>query len=244
MILHPHHLEVVPVSMYQPARRTTRPLTLVLFSVVILFSIAIFAGVILADVAAQSDEAAIRLETTPASGEIGDTFTTQIYADGVPAPGLGSWQVVIDYDPAILAVDTVTFGADLYATGRTKLLELSNLKEPGTAWLTQVTSGTGIDGPVGNGLHLVTITWKAVGGGVSDILLAPSERQRLVDINNTPFAPLKLVESKVTVNPGEATPTPTTSATPTPTATSVPTSTPTATQEPPLNLLFLPLILK
>ena len=183
--------------------------------------------------AAAGGDPTIRLSTSPTSGEVGDTFTTVIYADNVPDPGLGSWQAKIVFDPAIVAIDSITFGTDLYSTGRSKLFELTNDSNAGEILLSQSTTGDA-NGPTGT-LKLAVIVWRGVGAGVTQLAL-PSNVQRLVDVNAHQFTPLVLIESAITVTGGSATPTTAPTATPTtgPTATPTtgPTATPTATATP------------
>ncbi len=161
----------------------------------------------------------IRLSTSPASGEVGDLFTTQIFADGVSAPGLGSWQANITYDPAILEINEIIWGTDISSTGRTAI-PTSNTTTPGQALLSVFTL-PGPDGVTGEGLHLASIVWKAIGTGISPLDLIPTSLQKLRDVNNDPIgAPLLLVNSSITVNTSV-----TITATSTPTNTPIPTIT-------------------
>ncbi len=140
----------------------------------------------------------IRLITTPNAGVVGDEFTTTIYADRVPAPGLGSWQVRIEFDQAVINLENIQFGDDLFSTGRAKLFELSNVDTPGAVLLSQSSLPPG-DGPVGDGIHLVTLHWRAVGNGLSPLALEPGNSQRLVDVDGHSLSPLTLVGSEITV---------------------------------------------
>ena len=99
----------------------------------------------------------IRLVTSPTNGDIGNLFTTVLYADGVPVPGLGAWQAHIAYNNMILEVEQVIFGVDLFSTGRAMLLEAGNTDTPGQVLLSQATY-PGPDGISGDGVHTPTRT--------------------------------------------------------------------------------------
>jgi hypothetical protein len=137
----------------------------------------------------------VRLETTPTQGQVGDLFTTRIYADNIAnANGLGNWQATIDYVPAILTLNGVTFGADLGSTGRF----VGNVGPTSTT--TSVTLGQfsfGMQpGPIGSDIHLATIVWRGVGDGISELDLNTS---RLLDINAAPLTPLTEIDNWVVV---------------------------------------------
>ena len=139
--------------------------------------------------AAPAVDPTIRLSTTPTSGNVGDLFTTRIYADNITnSSGLGNWQASINYAPAVLAVDSVAFGADLGSTGRSTG-NVGPTYTTGKVTLGQFSFGTGINGPTGSNLLLATIVWRGVAGGVSDLDLNQSQ---LLDINANPLTPLIL----------------------------------------------------
>jgi hypothetical protein len=164
----------------------------------IFFATFVFAT-LLAQVASAGEDVVIRLETSPATGALGDLFTTTIYADNIDSPGLGSWQANITYDTARLEIDQITWGTDLFSTGRTKLFETAKTNTPGQVLLTQVTLA-GPDGPTGANLHLATIVWRAVGSGTAHLDLSPPRLQKLRDINNDPITPVTLVGSQMSVD--------------------------------------------
>ena len=147
--------------------------------------------------------AVLRLVTSPASGDIGDTFVTEIYADGITAPGLGAWQAHITYNPAVIAYDSHTFGDALGSTGRT-VIPLFNGDTPGEI-LIGASTLPGPDGVTGDNLLLATITWHAIADGDSPLNLTPEDMQKLLDIDNNAFSPLTLINSHITVG---VTPTP------------------------------------
>ena len=168
--------------------------------------------------AAPAVDPTIRLSTTPTSGNVGTLFTTRIYADNITnASGLGNWQASINYAPAVLAVDSVAFGADLASTGRT-VGNVGPNYTTGKVTLGQFSFGTQ-NGPTGSNLLLATIVWRGVAGGVSDLDLNQSQ---LLDINANPLTPLIQVDNQVTVVGG-----PTSTNTPTPTLSLIHISEPT-----------------
>ena len=114
----------------------------------------------------------MRLETTPLSGPIGATFSTKIFVDNIPSPGLGAWQTRINYDSTVVRVKSVTFGTDLFSTGNPKLLELASPNSfpsaTGALVLTQATVPT-VNGPTGSNLLLATVQFEAIGNGTSRV---------------------------------------------------------------------------
>ncbi|MFZ2360874.1 MAG: cohesin domain-containing protein [Anaerolineae bacterium] len=137
----------------------------------------------------------VRLETTPTQGQVGDLFTTRIYADNIAnANGLGNWQATVDYVPAILTLNGVTFGADLGSTGRF-VGNVGPTFSIGNVTLGQFSFGTQ-PGPTGSSIHLATIVWRGVGDGVSELNLNSSS---LLDIDATPLTPLTEIDSWVVV---------------------------------------------
>ena len=147
---------------------------------------------------AQTPDPAIRMETNPLSGAVGETFATRFFADHIPPPGLSDWQISIEYDPIIVEKTDLIFGKDLFSTGREKLLELVNDDTPGRVLFGQITL-TGPDGPTGSGLHLATIVWRGVGLGTSPLTLTPVNTQKLVAINNVPLTPITLDVSSIKI---------------------------------------------
>ena len=169
---------------------------------IFLAAVILFAALFGVQSVSAQDDAVIRLETSPAAGALGDLFTTAIYADNIGSPGLGSWQVSIAYDPAILEIDHIIWGTDLFSTGRTKLIETTNTSTPGQILLLQTTLG-GVDGVTGMDIHFASIVWRAVGSGATPLDLNPTSLQKLRDISNDPITPVILNGSQVNVGLGQ-----------------------------------------
>lgn len=105
----------------------------------------------------------IRLETVPASGEVGQTFSTAIIIDNIVAPGLSAWESVFSFEPGLLEIAAVRFEDALASTGRTTG-DLGPLNASGAVELGQYSYGSA-DGPAGSNLHVATITWTALATG-------------------------------------------------------------------------------
>ena len=146
--------------------------------------------------AAPNDDPQVRLETAPASGAYGDLFTTIIAADHIISPGLSAWQTTVTFDPAILAVDSVTFGSDLGSTGRF-FGDIGPDLRVDDITLAQFSYGSG-DGPVGDGIHLATIVWRGVGGGTS---LLDVNESILLDTEAGDLTPVGEVDDEIEVTP-------------------------------------------
>jgi hypothetical protein len=70
-------------------RKWERLLIIALVAVMLVVPLAILQGnQALAGPAVSTADPTLRLETAPASGDVGDIFETKIYADGISAPGL------------------------------------------------------------------------------------------------------------------------------------------------------------
>ncbi len=141
----------------------------------------------------------IRLVTHPSDIRLNYHATTAIYADGIPEPGLGSWQTNITYDPTVLEISEIVWGTDLYSTGRIKFLEIVKTDRPGEILMAQ-TTWPGPDGPTGDDLHLASVVWQGTHYGVSELKLTPAMFQSLSDSNLDKISnPLTLVHSRVWV---------------------------------------------
>ena len=148
-------------------------------------------------------KATMRLDTTPLSGSIGATFSTKIFADNIPIPGLGAWQAKIDYNPAVVRVKSIAWGTDLFSTGNAKLTELVSPSTfpsaTGSLLLSQATLPT-VNGPTGSGILLATVQFEAIGNGTSTLtLIAGTGGSYLRNTSNSNITPLDLVNSSVTV---------------------------------------------
>jgi hypothetical protein len=154
----------------------------------------------------------VRLETAPASGPIGGLFTTEVYVDDVPAPGLGFWQVSIDYTTTALALNLTApppppptpVPAALYdvtVIGIPGGQKLGPSVKDGGASRKALTVGQYVfglsSGPTGT-IHLATIVWKGVGGHTSVLDLHGSV---FSDVNNVQFAETE-IDSTVIIRGG------------------------------------------
>ncbi len=142
----------------------------------------------------------LRLVTAPNRIPAHNEFYTFVYVDGIPAPGLGSWQAQIAYGSSIMQFVKIYWGQALGSTGRT-VIPFSNASVPGKLLL-GATTLPGPDGVTGNGIHLATIRWRATHRGRSDLLLAPDTMQRLIDVHRNLLGPAHLQSSWVQVTTG------------------------------------------
>ncbi len=129
---------------------------------------------------------------------MGDDFYTSIDAELIQAPGLASWQVNIQYDPAVVSLVDVIWGDDLGSTGRQVITLGPNTSTEGEVFLGAFTLGDG-PGPTGT-VHLATLHWQGVSAGTSPLKLAPLDKQKLVDTNSQTLSPLELVSSQITIS--------------------------------------------
>ncbi|MCP4166257.1 MAG: hypothetical protein GY759_10230 [Chloroflexi bacterium] len=172
----------------------------------VLISLVIVSGSVEGAIAPHKSESAgnpvIRLETDPASAKIGETVITQVYADNLSSPGLSGWQVSIQFNPSILEIDDISYGTDLFSTGRQDVVVLPIRADlVGQVLFGQlaapVSAGNpGPDGATGSSLHLATIQWRGISEGESDLNLS-GEIAKLRDINNQALAPVDLINSHV-----------------------------------------------
>jgi len=154
----------------------------------------------------------VRLETSPASGPIGALFTTEVYVDDVPAPGLGFWQISIDYTPTALALNLTAPPPPAPTPVPAALYDVTLIGIPGGQKLGPSVKDIGANlktlavgqyifgvtsGPAGT-IHLATIVWKGVGGHASLLDLHGSV---FSDVNNVQFAETE-IDSTVIVRGG------------------------------------------
>lgn len=160
------------------------------------------------------DPVTVRLEPATASGDVGDVFTIQVYVDNVPAfvpdptlPGYGiggvqGWQVIIDFDPAVVQLaagqsGSTYFAGNLYASGGYNPTPVIG------ATFNKITLGQALLGgastrPSGNNLLLATIQWKAVGIGTSALDTNASTITRDA-LNGIFYSPLTELDGQITV---------------------------------------------
>ena len=189
----------IPVTIF--IRTSTVLCGFVLLLVLLLPGMAASGSTTFPRLATANGDPTVRLQTTPIQGNVGDLFTTRIYADNITnASGLGNWQASIDYAPAILAVNSVTFGAGLGSTGR-PVGNVGPTSSIGKVTLGQFSFGTQ-NGPTGSSIQLATIVWRGVGDGVSNLDLNTS---RLLDIDAVLLTPLIELDGWVVVGdvPGQ-----------------------------------------
>jgi hypothetical protein len=175
----------------------------------------------------------VRLEPATSSGAVDEVFTIKVYVDNVPETGVQGWQVIINFNPAVVqlnpgqSVDTY-FAGNLYSSGGYNAFPVAN------ALYSRITLGQALLGvpasfPSGSNLLLATIQWKAAAIGASTLDLNGSRITKDV-LNGIVYAPLTELDGEIVV--AAATNTPTATATRTPTATATPTTTATATTTP------------
>ncbi|MCP4166258.1 MAG: hypothetical protein GY759_10235 [Chloroflexi bacterium] len=115
----------------------------------------------------QADPPLVRLVTEPVSGDVGDTFATQVYIDNIPEdPGLQGYSVTINFDGAILSLTEGDISFDLIWPSGTAfpMIDLDD----NSLYFGQTPVGAN-SYPFGNNLMVATIEWTGVGAGVSPL---------------------------------------------------------------------------
>ena len=101
--------------------------------------------------------------STVTTQQVGDVFTTEIYVD-TGSQNLGAYGLVIDWDQSILIVQG---GNDGVAAGADGFLAAANVDNNVGTMMVSGFEATGA-GP-NSQLHLLTITWEAVGAGTTPL---------------------------------------------------------------------------
>ncbi len=109
----------------------------------------------------------IRLVTSPVSGAVGETFTTQVYIDNIPEdPGPQAYEISIDFDPLVLSVtvDDVTFES-IWPSGTS----IENTELNGNSLTFMSTPFGASPYPSGSNLMVAKIEWTGVGAGTPSL---------------------------------------------------------------------------
>lgn len=167
------------------------------------------------------------------SAEVGDTFVVRLSVENVASPGVGTFNIDVQYDPSILdAIDPCTTNpTDIanFAVVCNPTFEADNVN-PDSVRVTGFT--TVLTGPTGD-VALADITFQVVGAGISDLTPVVNELTDAdaVDIEYTTSGGTGtgLVDTDTPTATATNTPTETPTDTPTNTPTETPTNTPTAT---------------
>ncbi len=149
---------------------------------------------------------------------VGDSFTVGVVASGVT--NLGAYQFELNFNPAIVSMQSVANATFLGSTGRVVLCA-APIVAPGSVRLACSTLGPPPpNGPSGSGV-LAVVTFNASAAGTSSLSLSNTV---LTTPSNVPIS-VSLTGGSVTVS--AATPTPCAGPCPTPTSTFTPTATST-----------------
>ena len=179
----------------------TRLLVLLFGAAVLLGAFAGLAGAerYVAAAPAANPPVTVRLETSPVSGPISTTFTTEVFVDDVPAPGLGFWQISIDFAKTVLALNLTAPPPPTPTPVPAALYDVTVIGIPGAQQLGPLVNDKGASlktltigqyvfgvtgGPTGT-IHLATIVWQGIGGHASILDLHGSA---FSDVNNVQFA--------------------------------------------------------
>jgi general secretion pathway protein D len=149
---------------------------------------------------------------------VGDSFTVGVVASGVT--DLGAYQFELDYNPAIVTVQSIANATFLGSTGRIVLCAAPIVASASVRLACSTLGPEPPAGPSGSGV-LAVVTFQAVGPGTSSLSLTNTE---LTTPSNGPIS-VSLISGSVTVS--AATPTPCAGPCPTPTSTFTPTATST-----------------
>jgi Cohesin domain len=152
------------------------------------------------------------------SAQVGDSFTVGVVASGIS--DLGAYQFELDFDAAVISMQSVADATLLSSTGRIVLCAAPIVAPASVRFACSTLGPEPPAGPSGSGV-LAVVTFQALAGGTSSLSLTNT-------ILTTPSnAPISVGFSGGSVTVSAATPTPCAGPCPTPTATFTATATST-----------------